>query len=418
MTDADDAADQADDGEGVSPADLARRLDRGDPITLLDVRNRAEIERWAIDGPSAVRTEIPYVKFQAARVNDTVADLAGEIEHAGGSADADESTRNGDPAIVVCGRGEVSDTVADLLVKAGTRARNLAGGMDEWGDLYTATRLDLSGTRATVSQYRRPSSGCLSYLVVSDREAVVVDPLWAFADRYEADAATLDASLTAAIDTHVHADHLSGLRELGERGIERVLPESAVARGVTFDTRSIAEGEAIAVGDTSLHAVSLPGHTTGMTGFAVGDLLLAGDSVFLDGVARPDLEVDTADTPGSGPTEASARGLADDLYETLTTRLARFDDETVIAPGHHAEETRPDENGAYTARLGELRDRFEVQETEREAFIERVLGGLGAQPANHERIVRTNLGVETVAEDEARTLELGPNNCAASVTAE
>lgn len=419
MNDSGDRTNDGGDGDGVSPETLARWLDRDDPIALLDVRNREEIQQWAIDGPRVTRTEIPYVKFQAARVNDEVANLAEEIAY----ADVDEGETeagNNDPVIVVCGRGEVSATVADLLVEEGIDARNLVGGMDAWARVYTETRLDVA-SEATVYQYRRPASGCLSYLVVDGETAAVVDPLWAFVDRYEADAATHDASLTYAIDTHVHADHVSGLRELGERGAKRVLPERAAARGVTIDVRTVADGEEVSLEDASLRAVSLPGHTTGMTGFVVGDALLAGDSLFLEGVARPDLEADTVETVDAAGTEraVSVRELAEQLHETLTARLARFDDGTLIAPGHYDEGTRPDEDGTYTARLGDIKDRLPAFDTERERFVERVLDGLGAGPANYERIVAVNRGVETIEGEEAREIELGPNNCAAGpVTAD
>jgi glyoxylase-like metal-dependent hydrolase (beta-lactamase superfamily II)/rhodanese-related sulfurtransferase len=418
------------------PADeLARRLDRDEPLTMLDVRNRTEIERWRIDGSGVTRSEIPYVDFQAARVADGVADLIEDVEFAtGGGHDrdrADSGTATDDgrgPVIVVCGRGEASATVADLLIEEGIDARNLAGGMDAWGRVYTATRLDDgdrddagldgTGTGTTVYQYRRPSSGCLSYLVIAGEEAAVIDPLWAFLDRYEADAAAQDASLTRAIDTHVHADHLSAVREFGERGVEAIVPERSAARGVAFDVRTVADGEEITVGDAVLRAVSLPGHTTGMTGFSVGELLLAGDSVSLDGVARPDLEATTTDA--GGMTDAGdpirTEELARRLHGTLTGRLARFEEGTVIVPGHHNETTRPTEDGTYTARLGDLRDRLPAFDLGEGAFVERVLDGLGAPPANHERIVEVNLGAETIDDADARALESGPNNCAAGST--
>ena len=442
MSDADDSAEAATD-DGVSPADLARRLDRDEFVTILDIRNRDEIERWAIDGPGVKRTEIPFVTLQAARVNGTIEDLAGEIEHTDVSdrtdGDGSERTVGTDQVIVVCGRGEVSATVADLLVETGIDAHNLAGGMDAWGEVYTARRLDALeiaggeasvGSEATVYQYRRPATGCLSYLIVASGQAAVIDPLSAFAGRYVADAAAHDASLTAAIDTHVHADHVSGLRELGERGVEAILPERAADRGVAFDVRTVADGETVVVGDAALEAVSLPGHTSGMTGFILGDLLLAGDSVFVDGIARPDLEAsaedagdhrDARDVEGMEDTEDAedadgmerTEALARELHETLTARLARFDDGTMLAPGHHGEGSRPNDEGTYIARLGDVRDRLPAFETDKRGFVERVCGDLGARPANHERIVRANLGLERLDTEEARTLELGPNNCAA-----
>ncbi|AXG06048.1 MBL fold metallo-hydrolase [Haloplanus rubicundus] len=369
----------------LTPATLRRRLADGDPVTILDVRDRTEIERWRIEAPSITYHHVPYVKFVAAGVTGDVADLL--------PADVQE------PVVAVCPRGEASAEVADQLVAAGVDAENLAGGMEAWARLYD--RIEIAADAdATVYQYRRPASGCLGYAVVADGEMAVIDPLRAFADRYVDDAAELGATLTDAVDTHVHADHVSGVRALAARGATPVLPARAVERGVAdgADFRTVRDGDELAVGDATLRTVALPGHTTGMTGFAVGDTLLTGDSLFLDGVARPDLEED-ADP------EAQAR----DLYTTLTERLREFSDDTLIAPGHTDAGV---EEGTAVARLGDLRDRLSVFGMDDEAFVEHVTH-VGAEPANADRIVAINLGNESVDDDEAFELELGPNNCAA-----
>ncbi|WP_251341413.1 MBL fold metallo-hydrolase [Haloplanus halophilus] len=371
----------------LAPAALRGRLAAGDPVTLLDVRNREEVERWRIEAPSLTRVHVPYMKFLAAGVSGDVTDLlpAGIRE----------------PVVVVCPHGEASAEVADQLVAAGIDAENLAGGMEGWARLYDRTAV--AEGDATVYQYRRPASGCLGYAVVAGGEMAVVDPLRAFVDRYRSDAAALGADLAYAVDTHLHADHVSGVRALASAtGATPVLPRGAVERGVddaaAFET--VADGDALDVGGVVVEAVALPGHTTGMTGFRVEDagVLLTGDSLFLTGVARPDLQ------EGADP-EAQAR----DLHATLTDRLARVPDDTLVAPGHV--DAGVDE-GPAVARLGDLRDRLAVFGMDETAFVDHATRA-GADPANAARIVAINRGREAVDDDEAFELELGPNNCAA-----
>ncbi len=380
----------ADSAEALSAATLRDRLAAGDPVTLLDVRDRAEIERWRIEASSLTHVHVPYVKFVAAGVTGDVTDLL--------PADRQE------PVVVVCAHGAASAEVAEKLAAAGVDARNLADGMAGWARLYDRTVV-VEGA-ATLHQYRRPASGCLGYAAVADGEMIVVDPLRAFVDRYRADAADLGVDLTYAVDTHVHADHVSGVRALAATtGATPVLPQNAVDRGVadadTFET--IRDGDRLPVGEAELAAVGLPGHTTGMTGFAVGaagdaDALLTGDSLFLDGVARPDLQEDA--DPGT---------QARELYATLTERLTRFPDAVLVAPGHADAGVA---SGPAVARLGDLRTRLDAFETDEAEFVERTTQG-GAEPANAERIVGINRGTETVDDETAFELELGPNNCAA-----
>jgi glyoxylase-like metal-dependent hydrolase (beta-lactamase superfamily II)/rhodanese-related sulfurtransferase len=379
--------------ESRSPADLAGALEAGEPVRLLDVRNRDEFESWHVDGPSVTHTLIPYMKWLQADAQDAVAERATEIEGEG-------------PVVAVCGRGEASAYVAGLLSQAGIEAQNLAEGMEGWARVSQARTVRAD---PTVVQYRRPSSGCLGYLVVSGDEAVVVDPLRAFTDRYVADARERGAEVVAVLDTHVHADHVSGLRDLAAAtGARRILPAPARERGVRFESETVADGEQLRVGSATIEAVGLPGHTTGMFGFVVGDVLLSGDSLFLDGLARPDLQ--------DGPDPAD---LARELHATLTHRLGRFDDDTVLAPGHYETGSVPAEDGTYTAPLGEVRDRLAVFEESRQAFVERVTATEPPQPANADQIVAINLGRETASDDDAFELELGPNNCAAaSVTSD
>lgn len=367
----------------ITAEELRQRLDTDEPA-LLDIRNRDEVEAWRIEG--ADRTEIPYMRFLSASVTDSVEELATDIDQ---------------PVVVVCPRGEESASVVEMLHQVGVEAVNLTGGMRSWAQLYEGFTLD---TDPVLIQYDRPSSGCLSYLLVSDGKAAVIDPLRAFVDRYRADAAEHGGTLVSAIDTHLHADHISGLSLLAEQSesVEPIVSTKTAMRGIER-VSTVDAGEPITVGTTSIEPIAAPGHTSGMTALYVADLdlLLTGDGLFIEHVPRPDLEADAADV----------RDAARTLYRTLTDRFARFDDETRIAPGHYdpSNTERP-----HIARLGDIRDLSVFDMTEA-AFVDSVLNDMPPRPNNYERIIDINRGTE-VADEEAFELELGPNNCAAGST--
>ena len=373
--------------QAITPEALWQRLEAGEPVELLDVRNREEIDAWQIDGEHVSTTDVPYMRFLSARVSGEVASLV----------DPEQSY------VVVCPRGEESAEVTADLRKAGIDAQNLAGGMEGWAQVYLSTTI---AEDPTVLQYHRPASGCLAYAVVSGGDALVVDPLRAFVDRYAADVATLDAEITHVLDTHVHADHVSGVRALAAvTNATPIVPAGATDRGLAFEADTIADGATIAIGDTDVEVLATPGHTTDAVSLVVDGTLLSGDSLFLDGVPRPDLQFGTA----------AAEELAGELYDTLTDRLAGLPDDTVVAPGHVPPGRRPDSDGSYTARLGELRDRLSAFSEERSAFVDRIIDSIGEPPANHERIVAANLGQESLTDEDAFEVELGPNNCAVAV---
>ncbi|MFD1644632.1 MBL fold metallo-hydrolase [Haloarchaeobius litoreus] len=377
---------------GETPSLDARELDElvrsGEPFTLLDVRDRDEFEAWHVDGPGVTAVQVPHVKFVQAQVTGDVDSLVGE-----GPVE---------PIVAVCGHGEASAHAAELLVDAGYDARNLAGGMDAWARLLVGREVE--GAAGTVVQYDRPSSGCLSYMVVDGDEAAVVDPLRAFADRYVADANERGADLRYAIDTHVHADHVSGVRAVAAASdAEPVLPELARERGLAYDARPLADGESLAVGDTTIEAVATPGHTTEMTTLVAEGVLFTGDGLFVDGVARPDLEEG----------DEGAAELAAGLYDSIQERLLTYPDAMVVAPGHRDDETPRADDGTVTATLGTVRDRVEALLLSREEFVDYVLADLPPQPNEYERIIETNLGRESLDDGTAFEVELGPNNCAA-----
>jgi len=395
------------DVESVEPETLKDRIDAGEEVVLLDARMESDYEEWRIDGENVTSINVPYFEFLEGDIDDDVLDRI---------PDDREVT-------VLCAKGGASEFVAGTLADRGYTVDHLEDGMNGWASIYEAVEVTEYDGSGTLLQYQRPSSGCLGYLLYDDGEAAVIDPLRAFADRYledaaelrsaspasqaRQDAAELGVDLKYALDTHIHADHISGVRDLDAEGVEGIIPDAAVDRGVTYadELTTAADGDTFQVGDATIEAVYTPGHTTGMTSYLVDDSLLAtGDGLFIESVARPDLEEGDEGAP-----EAARM-----LYESLQERVLTLPDDTLVGGAHSSDAAEPAADGTYTAPIGELVDEMDALTMDEDEFVDLVLSDMPPRPANYEDIIATNLGQNAVDDDEAFTLELGPNNCAAS----
>jgi glyoxylase-like metal-dependent hydrolase (beta-lactamase superfamily II)/rhodanese-related sulfurtransferase len=379
------------DVDSVDPDSLKGRIDAGEDVTLLDTRMTSDYEEWRIDGENVTSINVPYFEFLEDEVDDDVLDQI---------PDDREVT-------VLCAKGGASEYVAGTLAERGYDVNHLEEGMNGWASVYEAVEVDRYDGAGTLLQYQRPSSGCLGYLLYDDDEAAVIDPLRAFTDRYLDDADDLGVDLTYAIDTHVHADHISGVRDLDAAGVEGVIPDAAVDRGVTYagGLTTAEDGDIFEVGDATIEAVYTPGHTTGMTSYLVDDSLLAtGDGLFVESVARPDLEEGDEGAPDA----------ARMLYESLQERVLTLPDDTLIGGAHFSDAAVAADDGTYTTPIGELVAEMDALTMDEEEFVDLILSDMPPRPANYEDIIATNLGQNAVDDGEAFTLELGPNNCAAS----
>jgi glyoxylase-like metal-dependent hydrolase (beta-lactamase superfamily II) len=377
--------------ESIAPEALKDRIDAGDEVTLLDTRMGSDYEEWRIDGESVTSINVPYFEFLDEEIGNDVLDRIPEDEH----------------VTVLCAKGGASEYVAGALAERGYDVDHLEDGMNGWASIYETVEVTGYDGAGTLLQYQRPSSGCLGYLLYDDGEAAIIDPLRAFTDRYLDDAEELGVELRYAFDTHVHADHISGLRDLAAEGVEPMLPAAAADRGVTYadDVTLVEDGDAFAVGDATVETVFTPGHTTGMTSYLLGDSLLAtGDGLFVESVARPDLEEGDDGAPDAART----------LYESLQERVLTLPDDTLIGGAHFSDAAEPAADGSYTAPIGDLVAEMDALTMDEDAFVELILSDMPPRPANYEDIIATNLGQNAVDDEEAFTLELGPNNCAAS----
>lgn len=374
----------------ISGTELKRRLDAGDQLTLIDTRPPDNFQAWRLTHPHLETINIPFDRF---------------LDGSAPASTVPPAVPDG-PLVVSCAIGISSTYVGKYLAARGYDVTVLEDGMEGWATVIERNEIPTAGN-IRIFQYHRPSSGCLGYLLVTNGRAALVDPLQAFIDEYRSDLQEFDAELQYAIDTHVHADHVSGVQQLASMTDCRpVYPSGAVERGLASGGRLLGDGEVLYLGDEPIQAVSLPGHTTEMTGFKIGKVLLTGDSLFIHGVARPDLE-----------DPDRARSAAKTLYQTLT-ELREYPDETIIAPGHAGTEDAPTDGDPATAPIGKLYDELPVLQLEEPQFLDRILSNMPPRPSNYERIIDINLGQETVSAEDAFELELGPNNCAAGLAAD
>jgi glyoxylase-like metal-dependent hydrolase (beta-lactamase superfamily II) len=373
----------------VTPARLYAGLEAGERPFLLDVRNRDEFARWRIEGPLPLELlNVPYFEF-IEREKEAVArvrtGLAGRTE----------------PVVAVCAKGDSSAFVVESLREHGIAATNLAGGMAAWG-LGTVVRPLPASAGVRAWQVHRFGRGCLSYVVGGRGDAVVVDPHRAV-DEYRTLLDTAKLTLRAVLDTHLHADHVSGARTLATVAGVPYLASARDFSEAAFGVEAVNDRERLLIGGVEVVPVvplHTPGHTPGSTSFLVNDaLLLTGDTVFVDGVGRPDLGGQTAE-------------WARELYHTLRERLAVLGPDLTVLPAHASgpHEQRPD--GTVAGRLGSALATSEALQVEEATFVRRAEAHAGGAPTAYATIRAINLGRATAGEDELVELELGKNECA------
>ncbi|MCK6623901.1 MAG: MBL fold metallo-hydrolase [Anaerolineae bacterium] len=357
---------------------LRELLEQQQPVTVLDVRRAEDRAEWAIPGS----LHIPA--YDALKANDPNA-LAGV------NLPADR------PVVAICGAGVTSLTAAEQLRARGFAALSLAGGMKAWSLAWNNAEVPVPGSQAQVIQVRRTGKGCLSYLIGSQDSAAVIDAALEpeiyldLAQRY-------GWNITTVLETHIHADHLSRARRLVEQsGATLYLPDQERA---TFLFSPLRDGDVLTIGTAHLVVLHTPGHTLESTCYLLDDqALFSGDTLFLAGVGRPDLE--------ASPIEARQRASL--LYRSLQ-RLLTLSPETLILPGHTSEPIAFD-GQPVTAPLTEVQQRVELLSVPEAAFVESLLARIPPTPPNHHRIVTLNESGATF-EGDPTDLEAGANRCA------
>jgi len=378
----------------ISARQLAELIDADEQFTLIDTRPEDSFEAWHVRDAE----NVPYDP-QEGLSEDQVNEIDAVIE--------------GRPVVVICGKGLTSTSFAFALGEHGyDDVTIVTGGMEAWSKRYEVVPIETASDDLVVRQIQRRAKGCLGYVVGSkaSASAAVIDATRQ-TDQFKVAAQDAGLSIERVLDTHVHADHISGGSTLADEvGVPYHLGEGASERGVEYDYEPLSGGDIVEVGDVEIEALQTPGHTSEMLSYRVDDeFLLTGDTLFVDSVGRTELQFGEDD---------AARG-AELLYDSLHGTILELPEDTTILPGHLTVSSDGRyENGSpgdpLTARLGDLRDELDFLGLDRDAFVERLIEDTPEKPPNYETVIAINTGRETVEDEgEATELELGPNNCAA-----
>ncbi|MCE4049015.1 MBL fold metallo-hydrolase [Bacillus sp. Au-Bac7] len=368
----------------MTSKDVTKKVLNKEELFILDVRNESDFNDWKIEGENFEYLNVPYFELL-----DGVDDIIGEI-----------STKK--EVLVVCAKEGSSVMVAEMLSDVGLNVSYLKGGMKKWSEHLEPVKIGDLNDGGEIYQFVRVGKGCLSYMVLSEGEAAVIDST-RMTDIYLDFAVNKNVKITHVFDTHLHADHISGGRTIAEKtGADYWLPPKD-ATEVTFAYQPLENGNDVTIGNTTINITALysPGHTIGSTSFIVDNkYLLSGDILFIDSIGRPDLA-------------GMAEDWVSDLRETLYKRYKELSEELIVLPAHFMIIDELNEDGSVAEKLGKLFTKNHGLNIDDEnEFRKLVTEKLPPQPNAYQEIRETNMGKVNPELEKQREMEIGPNRCA------
>ncbi len=367
--------------EGVKEisTDILRTwLETGKEVSILDIRPIQERTEWFIPG------SVYYNAYDKLKANNPNA-LQG--------LHLDKTI----PIVTICAGGKTSVIAAAQLNEQGFEAYSLQGGMKGWSLSWNTAKLSFPDFEIT--QFRRTGKGCLSYLVASNNEAVIIDASLPI-EAYEGFLIKEKLLLKHVIETHIHADHLSRSKQLAESN--KTTLHLPAPNKVNFDFVPVTGTTVFQIGNISIKAIQTPGHTTESTSYLIDDkVLLTGDTVFINGVGRPDLKANND--------EAIQKSKM--LYQSLQKLLA-LDENIIVLPAHTSQPIDFDNIPVQTT-ISIIKKNVAMLQLKEEEFINTILQRIPPTPANYLSIVEKNIKGD-FSDINPVDLEAGANRCAIS----
>ena len=368
----------------MTSKEATQKVINQEALFILDVRNEVDFRDWKIEGENFEYLNIPYF------------DLLDGVEGIVNQLPLDKEI------LVVCAKEGSSVMVAEMLSEVGLRVAYLKGGMKAWSEYLQPIKVGDLKDGGAIYQFVRIGKGCLSYMVVSNGEAALID-VTRMTDVYTEFAEKIGTTIKHVFDTHLHADHISGGREIAEKTNATYWLPPKDATEVTFEYQPLEDGTDVTIGNTTIniHAIYSPGHTIGSTSFVVDEkFLLSGDILFIDSIGRPDLA-------------GMAGDWVADLRESLYTRYRQLSEELVVLPAHFMMIEELNEDGSVSAKLGTLfAENHGLNVKDENEFKKLVTENLPPQPNAYQEIRETNMGKISPDVDKQREMEIGPNRCA------
>jgi glyoxylase-like metal-dependent hydrolase (beta-lactamase superfamily II)/rhodanese-related sulfurtransferase len=378
----------------ISAKDLKKLIDSErdkENLFLLDVREPYEFNQWNIDGSK----NIPL----------------GKLANPESLAMIPKDKK----IVTICPHGNRSTIGKYILERYGYNVSSLEGGLKAWSFSFeiASTEYDIdNSSKIKLFQFRRIGKGCMSYLIDSDGQSVIIDPVFPI-NEYLDKASEIGTKIIKIIDTHQHADHVSAAKSLAtETGAQYLQSGYESYSKESISTNQVKDGDIISVGKINLKAIHTPGHTLGGISFLIEGnvnsidaydkftrLLFTGDTLFVNGVGRPDLR-------------DNAKEFAENLYDTLHQKIMILPSDTVILPSHFDKDVKANE--LLSSMLGEVKEKgiFLNQQLTREQLIQNLSAKVMAAPPNYLEIISINKGEKLYpSSSEIFELEIGPNRC-------
>jgi glyoxylase-like metal-dependent hydrolase (beta-lactamase superfamily II)/rhodanese-related sulfurtransferase len=386
----------------IKSTDLKKKIDSGEDIFIIDVRNREEHESW----------KVSYDRYKDTAVI-PIDDLS--------SLEALKQIPKGKEVVTFCGHGNRSMNAAKILSEKGYNVKTIEGGLDGWNKVDDVASISNIDSSVNIWQVRRVSKGCMSYVIANtlDKKAVVIDATCGMDNVIDTLVSDNDLKITALIETHMHADHLSGATKMAKKygsklyisSMEQYIIKNAIDDAISIDL--IKSGDKITVGDRyALEVIHTPGHTNGsiclklevtnktdkLPEWKKNDshvYLFTGDTLFVDGIGRPDLH-------------NKAEEYTHNLYNSYQTKILNLPNDTLILPAHFSaafEHGKP-----ISSTIKSIKERLELLSIPEDKFVDFVTTNLPPQPMNYEKIVSINRDMIS-CELVEHGIEAGPNSC-------
>ena len=366
----------------ITAKELSKKIMNGESLFILDVRPKDAFDDWKVEGKNVKIINEPFSKLKE--------DISS----------VQTNLPQNEEIYVICAKGNSSTKTAQMLVDAGMEnIYSVDGGMQAWSEYLEPVKIgDVAG--GSIYQFVRIGKGCLSYAIVSNGEIVFVDSS-RITDQYKEFVHNNNGTVTAILDTHLHADHISGGPKLAQEYNVPYYLSPKDAEEVQFPYQKLTNETEIKVGETSIKAIYSPGHTIGSTSFIVDEqYLLTGDILFIDSIGRPDLAGKAEDWVG-------------DLRKTLYSTYKSLREELLVLPAHFMSMKEMNEDGSISHKLGDLyNENHGLNIEDDNEFRKTVTENLPPQPNSYEKIRETNMGKINPEEEEKREMETGPNRCA------
>jgi glyoxylase-like metal-dependent hydrolase (beta-lactamase superfamily II)/rhodanese-related sulfurtransferase len=362
----------------ITVDDLRAMLENNESLVVLDVRPKDQREEWQIPGSI-------YLDAYK-RLNEGDNSVLDEIN-------IPENAK----VVTVCAAGRTSRIAANALQKKGIEAYSLEGGMKNWSLAWNVAAKHFNGFE--VLQLRRTGKGCLSYIISSNGEALIVDaslPVEVYQQLTEHHGLTVKY----VAETHIHADHLSRSKLVADfYQVPLFLP---IPNKVHFSFKEVTKDTIFNIGNVSAQTIPTPGHTLESVCYYIKDAaVLTGDTLFIDGVGRPDLKAN----------DNEIHNKAALLYQSLQ-HLMSLPGGVTILPAHTNKPVPFDEK-IIDGLMEDAKRQIRLLQVNEREFTDSLLNKLPATPPNYVSITEKNLAGD-FSDINPVDLEAGANRCAIS----